>query len=138
MSYHPAAADAHTPFQIPSGTRDRAGSVTRLDDQVSTMRDGIRLGADVYLPAGLGAVPAIMLRVPYGRRTADMSFDVQAEFFARKGYACVIQDVRGKFSSEGTFDPGVGEVDDGFDSVAWAVEQPWCDGRVGLWGESYY
>jgi putative CocE/NonD family hydrolase len=138
VSYHPAAADAHTPFEIPSGTPDRADRVTVLADQVATMRDGVRLVADVYLPVGLGAVPAVMLRVPYGRRTPDMAFDVQAAFFARKGYACVIQDVRGKFSSEGTFDPGVGEVDDGFDSVAWAAGEPWCDGRVGLWGESYY
>ncbi len=106
MSYHPAAADAHTPFQIPSGTPDRADEVTLLGDQVATMRDGVRLGADVYLPAGLGPVPAIMLRVPYGRRTPDMSFDVQGAFFARKGYACVIQDVRGKFSSEGDLRPG--------------------------------
>jgi len=138
MSYHPAAADAHTSFTIPSGTPDRATAVTVLGDEVQTMRDGVRLAADVYLPAGLGTVPAVMLRVPYGRRTPDMGFDVVGAFFARKGYACVIQDVRGKFSSEGTFDPGVGEVDDGYDSVAWAAAQPWCDGRVGLWGESYY
>ena len=102
------------------------------------MRDGVRLGADVYVPVGLGPVPAIMLRVPYGRRTPDMGLDVVGEFFARKGYACVVQDVRGKFSSEGEFDPGAHEVDDGYDTVEWAVAQEWCDGRIGMWGESYY
>jgi putative CocE/NonD family hydrolase len=138
MSYHPAAADVHTPFEIPSSTPDRAAETSLIGDVFATMRDGVRLGADVYVPVGLGAVPAILLRVPYGRRTADMGLDTVGEFFARKGYACVVQDVRGKFSSEGEFDPGVHEVDDGYDTVGWATEQAWCDGRVGLWGESYY
>ncbi len=80
----------------------------------------------------------IVLRVPYGRRTPDMGLDVVGEFFARKGYACVVQDVRGKFSSEGEFDPGAHEVDDGYDTVDWAAAQAWCDGRIGMWGESYY
>ena len=138
MSYHPAAAEAHTSFTIPSGTPDRASETALIGDVFATMRDGVRLGADVYVPAGLGAVPAIMLRVPYGRRTPDMGLDVVGEFFARKGYACVVQDVRGKFSSEGEFDPGAHEVEDGYDTVEWATTQDWCDGRVGMWGESYY
>src|SRR6478735_5423919 len=120
MSYHPAAADAHTPFEIPTSTPDRAATTALVGDVFAAMRDGVRLGADAYVPVGLGAVPAIMLRVPYGRRTPDMGLDVVGAFFARKGYACVVQDVRGKFSSEGTFDPGVHEVDDGYDSVEWA------------------
>ena len=138
MSYHPAATDAHTPFRIPSATPDRSLQTALIGDVLATMRDGARLGADVYVPAGLGAVPAILLRVPYGRRTPDMGLDTVARFFARKGYACVVQDVRGKFSSDGDFDPGVHEVDDGYDTVEWTVGQEWCDGRVGFWGESYY
>ena len=67
-----------------------------------------------------------------------MGMDVVGGFFARKGYACVVQDVRGKFSSGGEFDPGVHEVEDGYDTVEWAIAQDWCDGRVGMWGESYY
>ena len=59
-------------------------------------------------------------------------------FFARKGYACVVQDVRGKFSSGGVFDPAVGEIEDGYDTVDWIANADWCNGRVGLWGESYY
>ena len=138
MSYHPAAADVHVAFSIPSGTPDRAEAVDMVGDAFATMRDGVRLGADVYLPRGLAPAPAIVIRQPYGRRTAEMGFDVVGRFFAGKGYACVVQDVRGKFSSGGEFDPGVSEVDDGHDTVEWAVAQEWCDGRVGLWGESYY
>ncbi len=138
MSYHPAATDAHTAFVIPSSTPDRAAETALVGDVFATMRDGARLGADVYVPVGLGAAPAIVLRVPYGRRTPEMGLDTVAKFFTRKGYACVVQDVRGKFSSDGEFDPGVHEVDDGYDTVSWIVEQEWCDGRVGFWGESYY
>ena len=67
-----------------------------------------------------------------------MGFDVVGRFFAAKGYACVVQDVRGKFSSEGEFDPGVHEVTDGYDTAEWAAAQEWSNGRVGCWGESYY
>jgi hypothetical protein len=50
----------------------------------------------------------------------------------------VVQDVRGKFSSDGVFEPMVNEKNDGFDTVEWISRQPWCNGRVGMWGESYY
>ena len=117
---------------------DGTGFIVRKALQVKSVKDLDGATICIHVPVGLGAVPAILLRVPYGRRTPDMGLDTVGEFFARKGYACVVQDVRGKFSSEGAFDPGVHEVDDGYDTVDWAVEQEWCDGRVGLWGESYY
>ena len=53
MSYHPAAAEVHVEFAIPSSSPDRSGSVTVLHDEHAPMRDGVRLGADVYLPAAL-------------------------------------------------------------------------------------
>lgn len=138
MSYHPLANEAHVAFEIPSGTADRTDGVEVMEHVVATMSDGVPLVADVYLPRGLGAAPAVLVRQPYGRRTAEMGFDVVGRFFARKGYACVVQDVRGKFSSGGQFDPGANEIGDGFDTVAWAIDQPWCTDRVGCWGESYY
>jgi putative CocE/NonD family hydrolase len=138
VSYHPAADELHTVLEIPSGTADRAPGVEVLADLFATMRDGVRLAADVYLPAGLGPAPAVIIRQPYGKQTDDMELDVVGGFFARKGYACIVQDVRGKFSSGGEFDPGVYEVEDGYDTVDWAIAQEWCDGRVGFWGESYY
>jgi len=140
ISYHPTADPGahHEPFTITSGTRDRFTEVELLGDRFARMRDGVELGADVYLPRGAGRAPAIVIRHPYGRRTPEMGMAELGSFFARKGYACVVQDVRGKFSSGGTFDPGVGEVEDGYDTVDWVASADWCTGRVGLWGESYY
>ncbi len=138
MSYHPAPLEHEGTFVISSGTPDRAADVEILGDQEVAMEDGTRLGADVYLPRGVERVPAVLIRQPYGRRTDWMGLDVVASFFARKGYACVVQDVRGRFSSGGVFDPMVNEVGDGYDTVDWAATQEWCNGRVGLWGESYY
>ena len=138
MSYHPASDEVHVTLEIPSGTPDRAGGVEVLADVFATMRDGVRLGADVYGRPASAPAPAVIIRQPYGKQTHDMGMDVVGGFFARKGYACVVQDVRGKFSSGGAFDPGVHEVEDGYDTVEWATAQDWCDGRVGLWGESYY
>ena len=109
-----------------------------LGDRVMATRDGVRLAGDLYRPGGAGPLPAIAIRQPYGKRTPEMGLAQVGGWFARKGYACLVQDVRGKFGSEGAFDPAVHEVEDGYDTVAWLVEQPWCDGRVGLWGESYY
>jgi hypothetical protein len=59
-------------------------------------------------------------------------------YWARKGYVCVIQDVRGKFKSEGEWSPVVHEADDGYDTIDWGAAQPWCDGQVGMVGESYF
>jgi putative CocE/NonD family hydrolase len=138
VSYHPSAADVHVPMSIPSTTPNRADGVDMIEDVFATMRDGVVLGADVYMPGGTPVAPAILIRQPYGRRTPEMGLDVVARFFAGKGYACVVQDVRGKFSSGGEFDPGLNEVADGYDTVEWVAAQTWCDGRVGCWGESYY
>lgn len=138
MSYHPRPLEHEHAFSIPSGTPDRAGAVDVIGDVVVPMRDGVLLGADVYLPQGRTPAPTVLIRQPYGRRTDEMGFDVVASFFARKGYGCVVQDVRGRFSSEGVFDPMVNEVPDGYDTAEWVAAQPWCDGRVGAWGESYY
>lgn len=137
MSYHPALGESHE-LSISSSTPERAEQIEVREDLHATMRDGARLIADVYIPAWSGPVPTVLIRQPYGRRTPNMSFDTTARFFAGKGYACVVQDVRGKFSSEGEFDPGANEVSDGYDTIEWIVDQDWSNGRVGMWGESYY
>ena len=106
ISYHPTAeTGSHEPFRVTSGTPDRFVEVDLLADCTTTMRDGVVLGSDVYVPRGAGPVPAIAIRHPYGRRTPEMGMAELGSFFARKGYACVVQDVRGKFSSGGVFDP---------------------------------
>jgi putative CocE/NonD family hydrolase len=139
VSYHPASDGIdYAAFSIPSGTADRATEIMVETDLRATMRDGIELGCDVYRPVGATGLPTVMVRMPYGKSTAEMGMRQVGEWLAHKGYACIVQDVRGKFSSGGQFDPGIHEVDDGYDSVEWAVAQPWCSGAVGLFGESYY
>jgi putative CocE/NonD family hydrolase len=138
MSYHPAHIGHATSPAIRSGTPDRAPGCYLLGEQEQTMRDGVVLRADVSLPIGIDRAPAVLVRLPYGKREAAMGMAELARWLGTKGYACVVQDVRGKFASDGVFEPMRNEVADGVDSVAWVAAQPWCDSRVGMWGESYY
>lgn len=139
MSYHPASDGIdYAAFVIPSGTPDRIAETTFTPDLRCPLRDGVELGADLYRPAGDGPFPTVVIRMPYGKQTPEMGMRQIGEWLARKGYACLVQDVRGKFSSGGVFDPGVHEVDDGYDTVDWVTARDWCDGAVGLFGESYY
>lgn len=105
------------------------------------MRDGTTLMADLYLPGSggrplEGPLPVLLERTPYSRRCDD--FVRCAYFFTRRGYAVMLQDVRGRFESGGEFDPfGPAEVQDGADTVGWIVAQPWSNGKVGTMGTSY-
>jgi putative CocE/NonD family hydrolase len=65
---------------------------------------------------------------------------VVADLWNRRGYAAVVQDVRGKWGSEGVFEPNLArnEISDGNDTVDWIAKQPWSNRRVGMWGESYF
>ncbi len=104
------------------------------------MRDGVRLAADVYLPARGGQpvdtpFPALLTRTPYDK--GPKAVVDEAEWWARRGYARVVQDVRGRFASEGDFYLLKNEAEDGYDTIEWIAEQPWCDGQVGMVGTSY-
>lgn len=116
------------------------------------MRDGVRLATDVYLPTGHDLngppLPVILERTPYGKRepyrterTAVSPEPGQREdvarFFTEHGYAVVYQDCRGRFASEGVFTKYLGEGPDGYDTLVWLVEQPFCNGRIGTMGLSY-
>lgn len=98
------------------------------------MRDGAELAANVYHPAlsGAGKRPGILTLTPY---TADR-YHQQAMFFARNGYTFVVVDVRGRGNSAGEYWPYEKEGEDGRDVVQWMTRQPWCDGKVGMWGGS--
>ncbi len=125
---------------VASGTKDRFGKVDVQYDIMVPMRDGVKLAADVYLPRGVERAPTVLVRLPYGKTGDHCAMPTTAPYFARKGYACVVQDVRGKFNSEGTFDPGNQNVEivDTYDTIDWIARQTWSDGKVGMWGESYY
>ena len=106
------------------------------------MRDGIRLATDVYLPRSRPQlVPALLTRTPYSKtqappvgRTGIAEF---GRYFAQRGYAVVVQDVRGRYGSEGTWDFLGGDAEDGVDTCAWIGAQTWSDGQVGMFGTSY-
>ena len=100
------------------------------------MRDGVLLRADIWRPAGPGPFPALICRTPYGKDTDRDELRFARSAVAR-GYAVVIQDVRGRFASDGEFEPHRNEGRDGYDSIEWLAAQPWCDGRVGTFGLSY-
>lgn len=102
------------------------------------MRDGVRLATDVYVPPGEGPFPTVLIRLPYDK-SGEFSFMAQiAERLTPMGLAVVVQDVRGKVRSEGETLAFVNEVSDGFDTLNWVTDQPWSNGDVGTFGDSYY
>ena len=76
--------------------------------------------------------------MPYGKQEAYCYMPSHGKYWARRGYACVIQDVRGRWGSEGVYEPFVNEAKDGYETLDWVAAQPWCDGKIGMTGESYY
>ncbi len=100
-----------------------------LFDQRATMRDGIELSAEVYLPKEPGQYPALLIRTPY-LNNGESSLEF-GRYFARAGYAVVIQDVRGRGESDGEFDVYFQEDEDGYDTVEWGAlnNSPGVTGR---------
>lgn len=118
-----------------------------------TARDGVRLATDVYRPAkdGVavdGAFPVILERTPYDKTDASRSEkrcgDTEsmpraevAAYFVRQGYVVAYQDCRGRYGSEGEFVKYLDDAEDGYDTLVWLMDQPWCNGKIGTKGLSY-
>lgn len=104
-------------------------------------RDGVRLDADVYYPVtGLelpSQFPVLVMRQPYGRAIASTVTYAHPHWYAAHGYIVVIQDVRGRGTSEGDFHLFIHEIDDGEDTINWAAQLPGSSGAVGMYGFSY-
>ena len=100
------------------------------------MRDGVVLRADILRPAGENRFPVLVYRTPYNKQDALESYSTFRRA-AGRGYVVVVQDVRGRFASDGEFEPYRNEGRDGYDTIEWAAKQPWCDGNVGTFGLSY-
>ena len=100
------------------------------------MRDGVKLYADIYRPAKPGKYPVLVSRTPYSTERYPAAYS-DAVFFARRGYAFVYQDVRGRHESEGKWEPFRDDIEDGYDTIEWAARQPWSNGKVGMQGGSY-
>ena len=110
-------------------------------DVMVPMRDGTRLAIDIYRPDAPGVFPALVERTPYDKTNSSEIRAGAHDFFAARGYVFLVQDVRGRYASEGSFypfrDSGWHERRDGFDTVAWIAAQPWSDGKVGVVGGSH-
>jgi putative CocE/NonD family hydrolase len=102
------------------------------------MGDGVRLAADIYHPDTIGEYPVILIRTPYNKRNREYGYEIFGGLFASQGYVIVIQDVRGKFGSEGDFYPIINEGSDGVDTIRWINTQSWCNGKIGMFGISYF
>lgn len=100
-------------------------------------RDGVQLDADVYYPEQNGEFPVLLMRQPYGRSIASTVVYAHPSWYAAHGYIVVIQDVRGRGTSEGRFDLFAHELEDGYDTVNWAADLLQSNGQVGMYGFSY-
>ena len=110
--------------------------VRLLRELAVPLRDGTVTRAEAWVPDGPPG-PAILVRTPYLKETAAPSPVVDVRLGTERGYRVVVQDVRGRGSSQGEFEPFVNEEADGADSVEWVAGQDWCDGRVVMAGMSY-
>ncbi len=148
---NPGQADHHRPRSGPlalvvlalflgsgpgrSATPDDVQTEVERNVAVS-MRDGVVLRANVWKPGISGPFPVLVYRTPYGKDAAEDWYTTHLHAVER-GYAVVLQDVRGRYASDGEFDPYKHEGRDGFDTIEWAAAQPWSNGSVGTYGLSY-
>src|SRR5450755_4837188 len=108
-------------------------AVTFEPDVAMKTRDGVTLYADVFRPKADGQFPILLQRTPYGKNN-DISIALRG---AARGYVMIIQDVRGRFASEGEWYVFKHESEDGYDAVEWAAALPYSNGKVGMFGGSY-
>src|SRR5262249_61901223 len=99
----------------------------------ATMRDGTILRADIYRPTAEGKFPVLLERTPYDKRNS-VHFALKA---GARRYVVIVQDVRGRYSSDGEWYPFKNESNDGYDTVEWAAALPYSNGKVGMFGGSY-
>jgi uncharacterized protein len=100
------------------------------------MRDGVTLRGDIFRPDAEGKFPVLLQRTPYRRTTWGYDVDF-AQRAASRGYVVFLQDVRGRYTSDGEWYPFLHESQDGYDTIEWIAAQPYSDGRVGMFGGSY-
>lgn len=106
------------------------------NDVAIPMRDGVVLRADILRPQADGKYPVLVYRTPYGKEFALKDYTTFRHAVER-GYAVVIEDVRGRYASAGEFRPYQNEGRDGYDTIEWAARQPWSNGAIGTFGLSY-
>src|SRR6266516_6404847 len=107
-------------------------------DVEAHMRDGTTLRANIYRPVGDGQWPVLLTRLPYGKDLPLGSSVLDPAQVARRGYIVIVQDTRGRFTSEGVWLPFINEALDGVDTIEWAAQLPSSNGTVGMYGISYF
>lgn len=118
-----------------SGQSAQSDFVTEKEVAVP-MRDGVALRADILRPRTGGPSPVLVYRTPYGKESALKDYTTFRHAVER-GYAVVVEDVRGRYASDGEFRPYQNEGRDGYDTIEWAARQPWSNGSIGTFGLSY-
>lgn len=117
----------------------RQYSVSTSRGVEAEMADGIVLRADVHAPDGLTRAPTILIRIPFTNTFWNrLRSDAIARFWAARGYVVVVQGARGRYASDGDFTPLAHEREDGIATLRWLAQQPWYNGRVGMWGGSAF
>jgi len=127
------------PFLLAAQPGSDAGKLVLSSDVMIAMRDGTQLATDIYRPAlngkpRPGRFPVLLMRTPYQKDTRPEPFASQ---FAAAGYVVIVQDVRGRYKSQGHWRPLYDDGRDGFDTTAWIGRQPWSNGKIGTLGTSY-
>jgi uncharacterized protein len=127
---------AQTPSPSPRPSPSQADYEFRWGVKIP-MRDKVELNATLYLPktpdGSLSKTPVVFTLTPY----ISDSYHARGAYFASHGYAFALVDVRGRGNSGGEFEPFVNDSQDGHDLVEWFAKQPFCDGKVAMWGGSY-
>src|SRR5919199_2717820 len=118
--------------------RNHSHAITIDADVPAPMRDGTILRANIYRPAAEGRWPVLLTRLPYGKDLPLGGTILDPVQAARRGYVVIVQDTRGRFTSDGDWYPFRAEADDGVDTIAWAAALPFSDGQVGMYGASYF
>ena len=112
-----------------------AGPISpRTSDAVHTvhdlrvpMRDGVELSLDLVRPEAPGRYPVVLVRTPYDKVLARRPF---LDDLAQRGYIVALNDIRGRFNSDGEFTPYINDTEDGYDVIEWIAAQPWSTART--------
>ena len=135
LGFASTIASLAAPFRAQATPAPQQGDIVIERDVPMKTRDGVTLYADIYRPKSAGKFPVILMRTPYDK---SVNWAVGPVFkMVPRGYVVILQDVRGRYTSQGEWYPFRHEQGDGFDTVEWVAALPFCDGKVGMMGASY-
>lgn len=127
-------------FFLPNeGVRSREYNVVKHEDKSLITSDNIILVSDIYRPNVDKPAPTILVRIPFTNTFSNrLKSESVARYWASRGYNVVIQGTRGRYKSQGDYYPLINERRDGIETLQWLNEQPWFNGRLGMWGGSAF